>query len=156
MHIEGSEGLPGPTTKGVRHEETLQLADAVALGGCYAAVDSQGRMVGGGQATVTLGLPAVLPPLVVVQPGVSIVSDLDYEVFYADGYYWTRHEGGWVRTRDHRAGWTRVEPRYVPRPIQVDAPWALQALPRGRCDRGDKHDRDDRGRGRGEGRDRDD
>lgn len=132
------------------------LLIAVTLGGCYAAVDSQGRMMGGGQATVTLGLPAVLPPLVVVQPGVSIVSDLDYEVFYADGYYWTRHEGGWVRTRDHRAGWTRVEPRYVPRPIQSTPPGRYRHYRGEDRDRGDKHDRDDRGRGRGEGRDRDD
>lgn len=95
------------------------LLSSLVLGGCFATVDGQGRATG--QAVFTIGLPAVLPPLIVVQPGISVVGDLDEEVFFADGYYWARRDGAWIRTRDHRSGWTRVEPRYVPGPI-VRAP----------------------------------
>jgi hypothetical protein len=95
---------------------------AVALGGCFAAVDSQGRVVGGGQATFSLNLPAVLPPLIVVQPGLSVVGDLDEEVFYSDGYYWARRDGTWIRARDHRGAWAPVERRYVPAPLVQSPP----------------------------------
>ena len=130
------------------------LLIAVALGGCYATMDSQGRMAGGGQATVTLGLPAVLPPLIVVQPGVRVVSDFDDKVFFVDGYYWVRRDGGWLRARDHRAAWYRVEPRYVPRPLVQAPPGRYKHYRGGDHDRRDKQD--DRGRGKREGRDRDD
>ena len=94
---------------------------AAALGGCLATVDEQGRVVGG-QAAFTLSLPTVLPPLIVVEPGISVVRDLDEEVFYADGYYWARRDGTWIRARDHRRGWVRVEPRHVPAPIYRSPP----------------------------------
>jgi len=113
---------------------------SVALGGCFATVDEQGRVVG--EAGITIGLPAVLPPLVVVQPGVSVVSDYDQEVFYADGYYYTRRDRGWIRARDHRGTWVRVEPRYVPPPI-VQAPPGRYRHYRGEGRR-DDHDRGDR------------
>jgi len=92
---------------------------ALALGGCYATVGEDGRV--SGQAGFQLTFPEVLPPLVVVQPGVSVVRDYDQEVFYADGYYWVRQDRSWYRSRDHRRGWARVEPRYIPPPI-VQAP----------------------------------
>jgi hypothetical protein len=68
------------------------------------------------QATIQLsiGLPVVLPALVVVQPGVQVVPDVDHEVFFVDGWYYTRHEGGWYRAHDHRGGWVMVPPRAVP------------------------------------------
>lgn len=65
------------------------LLVAVALSGCFATVGPDGRAVGG-EVSFSLGLPVILPPLVVIQPGVSVVSDLDQEVFFADGYYWAR------------------------------------------------------------------
>jgi hypothetical protein len=121
---------------------------AVALGGCFATVGEDGR-TGGGQATFTLNLPEVLPPLVVVQPGVSVVRDLDQEVFYANGYYWVRQDGYWYRAPDHRRGWTRVEPRGVPAPL-------VQAPPgRYRHYRGEEARRGDREQGRRDERDRD-
>ena len=96
------------------------LLVALALGGCFATVGDDGR---GGQASFTLSLPAVLPPLVVVQPGVRVVSDFDQEVFYTDdGYYWARQDQRWYRTRDHRGAWSRVDDRYVPRPMAQAPP----------------------------------
>src|SRR6266545_2330008 len=56
----------------------------------------------------------VEPPLVVVSPGVMVVSDCDSEVFFADGFYWTASHGGWYRTRNYRGGWVSVSRRHVP------------------------------------------
>jgi hypothetical protein len=66
------------------------------------------------EVRIQVGLPAVLPPLVVVQPGIQVVQGLDEEVFYVNGYYWVRRGGYWYRTRDHRGTWVYVEPRRVP------------------------------------------
>ena len=63
---------------------------------------------------VNMGLPAVLPPMVVVQPGVQVVSGLDAEVFFVNGWYWARRGPNWYRTRDHRRPWVLCEQRRVP------------------------------------------
>lgn len=69
------------------------------------------------QTSITISLPRVLPRLVVVQPGVQVVEDLDEEVFFVDGWYWVRRGNFWYRARDHRRAWVYVEPRYVPHGI---------------------------------------
>jgi hypothetical protein len=94
----------------------------MSLVGCFATVGPDGQVVGGGEATFTLALPTVLPPLVVVEPGVSVVSDYDQEVFYSDGYYWARQDRSWYRSHDHRRGWAAVDERYVPAPIVRSPP----------------------------------
>jgi hypothetical protein len=42
-------------------------------------------------------------------PGVQVVVDYDYPVFFSDGFYW-RYDGGiWLRARDYRhGGWERT------------------------------------------------
>ncbi len=62
-----------------------------------------------------LGLPVVLPPMVVVQPGVQVVPDQDEEVFFHNGWYWVRRDDGWYRSRSHRHGWMFVRGDRVPR-----------------------------------------
>jgi hypothetical protein len=57
---------------------------------------------------------AAPPPLVVVSPGVQVVPDYEEEVFFVNGWYWTRRDAAWYRTRDHRGGWVVVAPRVVP------------------------------------------
>ncbi len=69
--------------------------------------------------TITFTAP---PPLVVVQPGVQVVEDSDDEVFFVDGFYWSRRDGHWFRTRTHTGGWTLVEQRHVPHSIVGVAP----------------------------------
>lgn len=71
------------------------------------------------QASVQLrlDLPVVLPQLVVVQPGVQVVPDVDEEVFLYNGWYWVRRDGGWYRSRSHRHGWYSVRPERVPRKL---------------------------------------
>jgi hypothetical protein len=64
--------------------------------------------------SIRIGLPAVLPPLVVVEPGVKVVQDFGEEIFFVDGYYWMHRDHRWYRAHDHRASWTFVEPRWVP------------------------------------------
>ncbi|MBL9038563.1 MAG: hypothetical protein JNG84_08635 [Archangium sp.] len=73
------------------------------------------------QVSVEVNLPSVQfrepPPLVVVQPGIQVVPDIDDEVFYVNGTYWTRRGPHWYRARHHRGGWVYVEPRRLPRTI---------------------------------------
>lgn len=63
---------------------------------------------------IRVNLPAVLPRLVVVSPGVEVVSEVDDEVFFVDGFYWVRRGSGWYRSRSHRGGWVVVPARGVP------------------------------------------
>jgi hypothetical protein len=70
------------------------------------------------QTSITITLPPVLPHLVVVEPGVQVVEDLDDEVFFVDGWYWARRGNLWYRARDHRQAWFYVQTRYVPRGLQ--------------------------------------
>ena len=57
------------------------------------------------------------PPLVYVEPGVQVVPDHDEEIFFVNGVYWTRRDGRWFRSRDHRGGWVMTEERAVPQVI---------------------------------------
>jgi len=66
------------------------------------------------QVQITMGLPVVLPPMVVVQPGVQVVSELDEEVYFVGGWYWVRRGPHWYRTHDHRGQWVWVAPARVP------------------------------------------
>jgi hypothetical protein len=94
---------------------TLLLA-LVALIGLPTAAQAQASV------TFQLNLPVVLPPLVVVTPGVRVVPDVDEEVFFVDGYYWVRRDRSWYRSRSHRHGWVLVGARGVPSRISGFAP----------------------------------
>jgi hypothetical protein len=62
------------------------------------------------------------PDLVTVSPGVEVVADYDYPVFYSNNAYW-RYEGGvWYRSRWHDRGW--IHAGVVPGGIaRIDHPW---------------------------------
>ncbi len=77
------------------------LAPALASAQASAAVD------------ISIGFPAP-PRLVVVSPGVQVVPDYQEEVFFVNGWYWTRRGDAWYRTRSYRGGWVMAQPRYVP------------------------------------------
>jgi hypothetical protein len=70
------------------------------------------------QVQVQITLPSVTfpapPALVVVEPGVRVVPDLDDEVFFVDGVYWHKKDGQWFRTKDFRGGWAGVDAPLVP------------------------------------------
>lgn len=75
------------------------------------------------QFDVQLNLPAVLPPLVQVRPGVRVIRDLDEEIFYVNGRYWLRRDDRWYSARNPRGRWVQVAPRR--------APVALTQMPQG-------------------------
>jgi hypothetical protein len=54
------------------------------------------------------------PELEVVAPGVQVVDDLDYPVFYNDGFYWMWDGGFWYRSHSWRGGWVGIGPEFVP------------------------------------------
>jgi hypothetical protein len=96
---------------------TICVASSVSLLGvaptpAYAGVDVQ----------VHIGLP-VAPPLVVVEPGISVVEDWGEEVFFVSPYYWVRRGDLWYRARSPRAAF-RVAPRRA-------VPVALVRMPPG-------------------------
>ncbi len=68
------------------------------------------------QASVDIqfGLPVVLPPLVVVSPGIQVVPGVQEEVFFVDGFYWVRRDRVWYRSRSHTGGWAIMPGRGVP------------------------------------------
>jgi hypothetical protein len=72
--------------------------------------------VSSAQASVDIhiGLPVVLPQLVVVSPGVQVVPEVDEEVFFTNGYYWVRRDRAWYRSRVHTGRWVAVPGRVVP------------------------------------------
>jgi len=114
----------------------------------------------GATVELRLGLPIVLPQLVVVSPGVQVVPDVDHEVFFVDGFYWVRHDNGWYRSRSHRGGWVLAGPRIVPARLVKIPPgkyrrWkpekrAAPAVYREDHDRG--HDRGEKHEGKKQGK----
>jgi hypothetical protein len=117
---------------------------AIALG-AGSALAGEGIVLAGGEAVFTLNLPVILPPLVVIQPGVSVVRDVPVEVFYANGYYWSRNDQIWYRSHDHRGAWARVDDRHVPASIKGSPPGRYKNY------KGDKHDDHEKGNGHGKG-----
>ncbi len=96
----------------------LSIAVASALAVPLAAT-AQGL-----HAEVNIQLPAVLPPMVVIQPGVQVIPEISHEVFFVDGAYYARQGGGWYRAPGPHSG------RWVAVPVQA-VPVALVKLPPG-------------------------
>lgn len=93
--------------------KTNKLALTLVVAGAL-ALPSLPRAQASASIQLNLGLPVVMPQLVVVQPGIRVVPDIEEEVFFTNGYYWCRHDDGWYRTRDVRRGWYYMEPHRVP------------------------------------------
>jgi len=75
------------------------LLAAVVGTGCYAEETGYGN--GGYAATAVVAGPN----LVEVSPGVQVVADYDYPVFYSDGLYYRQTGGIWYSSRWHDRGW---------------------------------------------------
>jgi hypothetical protein len=45
------------------------------------------------------------PQMEYVAPGVQVISDYDYPVFYSDGFYWRWDGGNWYRSGFYNRGW---------------------------------------------------
>lgn len=60
----------------------------------------------------------VTPRLVWVEPGIWVVEDLPYAVYYSNGFYWRYANGVWFRSPYYNDGFTAVHVGVVP-PIVV-------------------------------------
>lgn len=90
------------------------LAGSV-LGGCYVDDSAQPQYAGDGQVA-----PAgyVEPEMVDVSPGVQVVYDADYPVFFSDGFYWRNDGGVWYSSRYHTGGWA----------VRRDVPYGVRGI----------------------------
>lgn len=91
----------------------VMLLGALAAAGCYS--EEPGVAYGGSYGYVA-------PSLAYVGPGVSVIADYDYPIFYSDGYYWRNDGGYWYRSPYYTGGWVTV--RDVPYGLRsVRDPW---------------------------------
>ena len=94
------------------------VMSAALAGGCTAS--GTAYYGGGGTLTAT----TVAPDLVYVSPGVQVVADYDYPVFYADNYYWRFDNGHWYRSSWYTGGWAYATPPYTV--ARIDRPYAYR------------------------------
>lgn len=98
-------------------------------------------------ASFRLDLPVIIPPLVVIEPGIRVIPDVDFEVFHVDGYYWTRRNGVWFRSSNPREGWVRHPHGYPPGLAKLKPGKYKRWKPGPAVRAGDRYDRDEpRGR----------
>jgi hypothetical protein len=72
---------------------------------------------------VGVGYAAPAPGLVYVSPGVQVVADYDYPVFYSDNFYWRYDNGLWYRSGYLGGGWA-VSYNVPGRIRGIDRPYA--------------------------------
>lgn len=71
---------------------------------------------------VNIGPPPIVvpaPPAVVLMPnyGVYYVPEVEFDVFFHNGYWWSPRGDRWYRSRDYNGPWRIIERRYVPRAV---------------------------------------
>jgi hypothetical protein len=71
---------------------------------------------------VNLGPPPIVvaqPPAVVMVPGTQVyyVPEVDYDVFFYDGYWWSPRGDRWYRAHAYNGPWRTVSRRIVPPPV---------------------------------------
>ncbi|HWO23450.1 MAG TPA: hypothetical protein VNO30_32135 [Kofleriaceae bacterium] len=91
---------------------------AALAGGCAGS----GTVYYGGGGTLTA--TTVAPDLVYVSPGVQVVADYEYPVFYADNFYWRFDNGRWYRSSWYTGGWAYASPPYAV--TRIEQPYAYR------------------------------
>ncbi len=94
------------------------VMSAALAGGCAGT----GTVYYGGGGTLTA--TTVAPDLVYVSPGVQVVADYDYPVFYADNFYWRYDSGRWYRSSWYGGGWVYATPPHAV--LRIDRPYAYR------------------------------
>ena len=105
---------------------TLTLAMAVALSASLSAACAPSE--------VRVTARAEPARLVLIAPGIWVVENYPYSVFYVDGSYWTYRDGSWYRSDWYADGFMRVEVALVPAAvIHIRQPrtYARYRAPRG-------------------------
>jgi hypothetical protein len=89
----------------------LAAAATIASAGCYGTTEVSG------------GAYVRSPRLEYISPGVQVVADYDYPVFYSGGAYWRYDSGTWLYSHQPYHGFIRA--RVVPRAVlSIDRPYA--------------------------------
>jgi len=78
--------------------------------------------VGEVRVNVNLGPPPIVvaqPPEVVMVPGsdVYFVPDVEYDVFFYNGFWWSPRGDRWYRARAYNGPWRVVARRVIPPPL---------------------------------------
>jgi hypothetical protein len=104
--------------------KTSAFVLAAALTGC----------VGGGfeysDGYYSAGVSVASPDLVAIGPGISVVADANYPIFYTDNAYWLYRDNYWYRSPYYSGGWVR----YTAPPIvlrSIERPYAYAHYRRG-------------------------
>jgi hypothetical protein len=113
------------------------LRTSLILGGLLALSVTTGCYARGG---ARVSAAYTTPDLVYVGPGVQVVADYDYPVFYSEGFYWRYNNGIWLRSRLYNRGFVRVHRvpvvvrniRYPHRYVHVRARGHVRARPAAR------------------------
>ena len=76
----------------------------------------------GVRVSVNLGPPPIVvaqPPAMVMVPGSAVyfVPDVDYDVFFYSGFWWSPRGDRWFRARVYNGPWRVVPRRVVPPPL---------------------------------------
>jgi hypothetical protein len=71
---------------------------------------------------INLGPPPIVvaePPEAVMIPGLQVyfVPQLEFDVFFYNGYWWSPRGSRWYRARAYNGPWKVVTKRYVPAPV---------------------------------------
>jgi len=71
---------------------------------------------------INIGPPPIVvaePPAVVFMPpiGVYFVPQVDFDVFFYSGFWWSPRGSSWYRAREYNGPWGVVDKRYVPAPV---------------------------------------
>lgn len=97
--------------KSLRNLVAAALFASFAGAGCYGTTEVRGTAY------------ASTPQLEYVSPGVQVVADYDYPVFYSNNYYYRYDNGVWLSSRYHDRGFIRAQ--VVPQAVvRIDRPYA--------------------------------
>ena len=122
------------------------LRTSLILGGLRALSVTTGCYARGG---ARVSAAYTTPDLVYVGPGVQVVADYDYPVFYSEGFYWRYNNGIWLRSHMYNRGFVRVhrvpvvvrQIRYPHRYVHVRARGHVRARPAARTPAWRRHHR---------------
>ena len=69
--------------------------------------------------SVNIGVPSIVvpaPPMMIPVPRTTVyfAPEVDADLYFSGGFWWTPKDGRWFRARAYNGPWVHVAPRYVP------------------------------------------
>lgn len=71
----------------------------------------------GGPGYYSASVTTTTPRMVWVEPGIWVVENSAYPLYYSDGYYWRYYGNTWYRSPYYDGSYVRVHSHYVPRTV---------------------------------------